>query len=98
MANILVTGAAGFIGSHLCAYLLKRGDRVIGIDNLWTGSLDNVEVQKFLINQLSPEKSSPPEVLYSWKPQDTDPKLHPSRLVSSVPVNRISANGSVIRN
>jgi UDP-glucuronate 4-epimerase len=32
--NILVTGAAGFIGSHVCQILLARGDRVIGIDNL----------------------------------------------------------------
>ena len=34
MKSILVTGAAGFIGSHLCARLLERGDRVVGLDNL----------------------------------------------------------------
>ena len=32
--KILVTGAAGFIGSHLCWHLLGRGDEVVGIDNL----------------------------------------------------------------
>ena len=32
--KILVTGCAGFIGSHTCEYLLKRGDKVLGIDNL----------------------------------------------------------------
>ena len=32
--KILVTGCVGFIGSHLCEYLLKRGDEVMGIDNI----------------------------------------------------------------
>ena len=35
----LVTGAAGFIGSHLCEYLLDRGYSVVGMDNLLTGDL-----------------------------------------------------------
>jgi dTDP-glucose 4,6-dehydratase len=39
----LVTGGAGFVGSHLCEYLLDVGDRVICIDNLDTGSLQNIE-------------------------------------------------------
>jgi len=39
----VVTGGAGFIGSHLCEYLLARGDRVIAIDNLGSGSKDNIE-------------------------------------------------------
>jgi dTDP-glucose 4,6-dehydratase len=42
MARIVVTGAAGFIGSHLCETLLARGDSVIGIDNLVTGDLSNI--------------------------------------------------------
>jgi UDP-glucuronate decarboxylase len=40
--RVLVTGAAGFIGSHLTDRLLDRGDVVIGIDNLSTGSLNNL--------------------------------------------------------
>lgn len=40
--NILVTGAAGFIGSHLAEKLLKDGNQVVGIDNLQTGSRDNL--------------------------------------------------------
>jgi dTDP-glucose 4,6-dehydratase len=38
----VVTGAAGFLGSHLADYLLEKGHRVIGIDNLVTGSVDNI--------------------------------------------------------
>src|SRR3982074_422418 len=40
--NILVTGAAGFLGSHLCDSLLAAGDSVIGVDNLSTGKLANL--------------------------------------------------------
>ncbi|MDZ4803660.1 MAG: UDP-glucuronic acid decarboxylase family protein [Candidatus Eisenbacteria bacterium] len=40
--NILITGVAGFIGSHLADFLLARGHRVIGMDNLLTGSTDNI--------------------------------------------------------
>src|SRR6058998_2041295 len=38
----VVTGAAGFLGSHLADLLLARGHRVIGIDNFITGSVDNI--------------------------------------------------------
>lgn len=40
--RILVTGGAGFVGSHLCDRLLARGDRVTCLDNLYTGSRDNI--------------------------------------------------------
>ena len=42
MKRILVTGGAGFIGSHLCSRLLKEGNDVICVDNLFTGSKDNI--------------------------------------------------------
>ena len=42
MPRAVITGAAGFIGSHLADNLLDRGYSVVGIDNLLTGSLDNV--------------------------------------------------------
>jgi dTDP-glucose 4,6-dehydratase len=43
MATCVVTGGAGFLGSHLCDELLARGHRVICVDNLETGSLANIE-------------------------------------------------------
>ncbi len=43
MPTCLVTGGAGFLGSHLCDELLARGHRVICVDNLETGSLINIE-------------------------------------------------------
>jgi dTDP-glucose 4,6-dehydratase len=43
MSTCVVTGGAGFLGSHLCDHLLANGHRVICLDNLDTGSLQNVE-------------------------------------------------------
>ncbi len=42
----MVTGAAGFIGSYLCEELIKKGHTVIGIDNLSTGKIENLEALK----------------------------------------------------
>ena len=42
MTTSLVTGGAGFLGSHLCDHLLERGQRVICVDNLETGNLANI--------------------------------------------------------
>jgi dTDP-glucose 4,6-dehydratase len=43
MKRVLITGAAGFLGSHLCDRFIKEGFYVIGMDNLITGSLKNIE-------------------------------------------------------
>ncbi len=43
MKTVLITGAAGFLGSHLCDKFIREGFRVIGMDNLITGSLDNIK-------------------------------------------------------
>jgi UDP-glucuronate decarboxylase len=40
--KILVTGGAGFIGNHLCRFLLKEGHRVICVDNLYSGHIENL--------------------------------------------------------
>jgi len=50
MKTILVTGGAGFIGSHLCERLLTDDHKVICLDNLFTGSLNNIELLKSNIN------------------------------------------------
>ena len=42
MKNILVSGGAGFIGSHLCTRLINEGHKVICLDNLFTGSKENI--------------------------------------------------------
>lgn len=49
MKKILVTGGAGFIGSHLCKRLLQQGEKVICLDNLFTGTYDNIK--SFLDNE-----------------------------------------------
>jgi dTDP-glucose 4,6-dehydratase len=55
MATCLVTGGAGFLGSHLCDELIARGNRVICVDNFETGSLANIahirDADKFLYVQ-----------------------------------------------
>ena len=40
--RVLITGGAGFVGSHLAEALLERGDEVFVLDNLSTGSIDNI--------------------------------------------------------
>ena len=47
--SILVTGSAGFIGTHLCEELLKRGKKVIGIDSYITGSSLNTIYLKNIV-------------------------------------------------
>ena len=43
MTTSVVTGGAGFLGSHLCDYLIEKGHRVICVDNLETATLQNIE-------------------------------------------------------
>lgn len=43
MKRVLITGAAGFLGSHLCDRFIKEGYQVVGMDNLITGNLENIE-------------------------------------------------------
>ncbi len=65
---ILVTGGAGFIGSHLCARLTKDGHRVISLDNYFTGSRENhvagVEYREGHTKDIEKHISETPDLIY----------------------------------
>ena len=73
--RILVTGCAGFIGSHTCEYLLKRGDNVLGIDNLndyydVERKKENLEVlNKYENFEFKKEDIRTTNVIEEWKPE-----------------------------
>lgn len=73
MARIVVTGGAGFLGSHLCERLLDRGDEVVALDNLITGNVANIEHLfgtpgfTFVEHDVS---------TFIWVPGDVDAVLH----------------------
>lgn len=66
MANNLITGGAGFIGSHLAEYLLDRGEEVVVLDNLSTGRFENIRQLvgrpgfQYIIGDLSEESIAIP--------------------------------------
>lgn len=64
----LVTGGAGFIGSHLCARLVKDGHRVISLDNYFTGSRDNhvpgVDYREGHTKDIEKHVSETPDIIY----------------------------------
>ena len=66
--TVLVTGGAGFIGSHLCDALLKAGHRVISLDNYFTGSKDNhirgVEYREGHTKDIEKHVPENPEIIY----------------------------------
>lgn len=86
MARIVVTGGAGFLGSHLCRALLDRGDRVVAIDNLVTGTVDNIEDLfgrpgfTFVEHDVSN---------YVWVPGDVDVVMHLASPASPADFERI---------
>jgi UDP-glucose 4-epimerase len=65
---MLVTGGAGFIGSHLCARLMKEGHRVISLDNYFTGSRENqvtgVEYREGHTKDIEKHISETPDLVY----------------------------------
>jgi dTDP-glucose 4,6-dehydratase len=73
MPRVVVTGGAGFLGSHLCDTLLARGDEVIAVDNLSTGAVSNIEhlFARPGFTYLNHDVST-----YLWVPGPVDAVLH----------------------
>jgi nucleoside-diphosphate-sugar epimerase len=73
MARVVVTGGAGFLGSHLCHRLVERGDEVVCIDNLVTGSAANIED---LFGHASFTFVEHDVSQFIWVPGDVDAVMH----------------------
>ncbi len=85
MSTALVTGGAGFVGSHLCDYLLARGDRVVCVDNLDTGSLANVEhIREPAFTFLNHDLTEP-----FWLEDDVDVVFHLASPASPIDYARL---------
>jgi dTDP-glucose 4,6-dehydratase len=86
MSRVVVTGGAGFLGSHLCRALLDRDDDVVAIDNLVTGSVDNIEALfgrrgfTFVEHDVS---------TYVWVPGKVDAVMHLASPASPADFERI---------
>ncbi len=86
MARVVVTGGAGFLGSHLCHRLLDRGDEVVCLDNLITGSLSNISDLfgrkgfTFVDHDVS---------TYVWVPGEVDAVMHFASPASPIDFERI---------
>ena len=92
--RVLITGGAGFVGSHLSEALLERGDEVFVLDNLSTGSIDNIAHLK-----------SHPRFHYTIDAVENEPLLAELidrcdvvvHLAAAVGVSEVSAAGALTR-
>jgi dTDP-glucose 4,6-dehydratase len=86
VARVVVTGGAGFLGSHLCERLLDRGDEVVCLDNLITGSLPNIEnlFGRAGFTYVDHDVSS-----YIWVPGPVDVVMHFASPASPIDFERI---------
>lgn len=93
--NVLVTGGAGFIGSHLVQSLMNRGDRVVVVDNLTTGSLENLP--RAAGDCLTVMQCTVSDALPQLRPEEFDEIYHLAaavgvRLVIEQPIHTIETN------
>ncbi|HZM30074.1 MAG TPA: UDP-glucuronic acid decarboxylase family protein [Acidimicrobiales bacterium] len=86
MARVVVTGGAGFLGSHLCDALLARGDQVVAMDSLLTGSVDNIE---HLFGQPGFTFVQHDVSQYVWVPGEVDVVMHFASPASPADFERI---------
>ncbi len=86
MARVVVTGGAGFLGSHLCHRLLDRGDDVVCLDNLITGSLTNIS---HLFGRRGFTFVEHDVSTYVWVPGEVDHVMHFASPASPVDFARI---------
>jgi dTDP-glucose 4,6-dehydratase len=86
VARVVVTGGAGFLGSHLCDALLARGDEVVCLDNLATGSTHNIE---HLFGRKDFTFVQHDVSTYVWVPGAVDVVMHLASPASPVDFERI---------
>jgi dTDP-glucose 4,6-dehydratase len=86
VSRIVVTGGAGFLGSHLCRALLDRGDEVVAIDNLITGAAENIEG---LFGQRGFTFHHHDVSTYLWVPGPVDAVMHLASPASPADFERI---------
>lgn len=100
--NILITGGAGFIGSHLCEYFLKQGHFVLALDNLCTGREKNIEEFKtnpnFRFVNLDVSNPLPAEISgmkkWDWVMHFASPASPPKYFALPIETMRVNAEGT----
>jgi dTDP-glucose 4,6-dehydratase len=96
--RVLITGAAGFIGSHLCSRFLSEGHEVIGVDNFVTGSRENVEpyADNPRFTMIEQDASLPIKITgpLDWAMHFACPASPPKYLAYPVETLRISSEGT----